>query len=147
MLFCYASLALCAVTSSNDASCHVAVLSEEAEINANSTLLVQIGIILSSLGVLSLSAFNFLQIVELLNIIYCLAELMEFVAFIYLRYKAPDLVRCALLFTVIMASKGCLLNTGHACRKVTLDLENVYLVAKAVAITAVLLQRMWRWTD
>lgn len=54
---------------------------------------VQIGIILSSLGVLSLSAFNFLQIVELLNIIYCLAELMEFAAFIYLRYSAPDLVR------------------------------------------------------
>ena len=55
--------------------------------------MLQIGIILSSLGVLSLSAFNFLQIVELLNIIYCLAELMEFAAFIYLRYKAPDLVR------------------------------------------------------
>lgn len=55
--------------------------------------MLQIGIILSSLGVLSLSAFNFLQIVELLNIIYCLAELMEFAAFIYLRYKSPDLVR------------------------------------------------------
>ena len=61
---------------------------------------LQIGIILSSLGVLSLSAFNFLQIVELLNIIYCLAELMEFVAFIYLRYKSPDLIRwltCSIL--------------------------------------------------
>lgn len=52
-----------------------------------------IGIILSSLGVLSLSTFNFLQIVELLNIVYCLAELMEFAAFIYLRYKVPGLYR------------------------------------------------------
>lgn len=34
-----------------------------------------------------------MQIVELLNIIYCLAELTEFAAFIALRYRAPDLVR------------------------------------------------------
>jgi len=34
-----------------------------------------------------------LQIVELLNIVYCLAELMEFAAFIYLRYKVPGLYR------------------------------------------------------
>lgn len=34
-----------------------------------------------------------MQIVELLNIVYCLAELLEFAAFIALRYKAPDLVR------------------------------------------------------
>ena len=56
-------------------------------------ILVQIGIILSSLGVLTLSAFDFLEIVELLNIVYCLAELMEFAAFIYLRYTAPSLFR------------------------------------------------------
>ena len=54
---------------------------------------MQIGIILSSLGVLTLSAFDFLEIVELLNIVYRLAELMEFAAFIYLRYKAPSLYR------------------------------------------------------
>ena len=33
------------------------------------------------------------QIVELLNIVYCLAELLEFAAFVALRYRAPDLVR------------------------------------------------------
>lgn len=33
------------------------------------------------------------QIVELLNIVYCLSELVEFAAFITLRYRAPDLVR------------------------------------------------------
>ena len=36
------------------------------------------------------------QIVELLNIIYCLAELLEFAAFIRLRMTAPDMKRCAL---------------------------------------------------
>ena len=35
------------------------------------------------------------QIVELLNIIYCLAELLEFAAFIRLRMTAPDMKRCA----------------------------------------------------
>lgn len=52
-----------------------------------------LGILLSSLGVLTLSSFNFTQIVELLNAIYCLAELLEFAAVVYLRYKAPDLPR------------------------------------------------------
>lgn len=33
------------------------------------------------------------QIVELLNIVYCLAELLEFVAFVHLRIKAPHLRR------------------------------------------------------
>ena len=55
--------------------------------------MLQIGIVLSSLGVLTLSTFDFLQIVELLNIVYCLAELMEFAAFIYLRFKVPGLFR------------------------------------------------------
>jgi hypothetical protein len=32
-------------------------------------------------------SFNFLQIVELLNTVYCMAELLEFVAFIHLRFK------------------------------------------------------------
>ena len=49
------------------------------------------------------------QIVELLNIVYCLAELTEFAAFIHLRRKAPHLRRpfriglntwgCALMLT------------------------------------------------
>lgn len=52
-----------------------------------------LGIILSSLGVLSLASFNFKEIVELLNAIYCLAELLEFAAFVWLRIKAPNLNR------------------------------------------------------
>ena len=89
-----------------------------------------LAIILSSLGILMLVTFDFLQvchapsagrrlhasntvswcmllieppdssspraqIVELLNIIYCLAELLEFAAFIRLRITAPDMKRCA----------------------------------------------------
>lgn len=36
------------------------------------------------------------QIVELLNIIYCLAQLVEFFAFLHLRVKLPHLPRCCL---------------------------------------------------
>ena len=32
-------------------------------------------------------SFNFLQIVQLLNAVYCIAELLEFAAFIHLRFK------------------------------------------------------------
>ena len=32
-------------------------------------------------------SFNFLEIVELLNCVYCLGQLLEFVAFIWLRIK------------------------------------------------------------
>ncbi|KAK9801360.1 hypothetical protein WJX73_010869 [Symbiochloris irregularis] len=47
----------------------------------------------SSIGILMLVTFNFSQIVELLNVIYCIAELMEFAAFIWLRIAAPELHR------------------------------------------------------
>lgn len=51
------------------------------------------GILLSSLGVMGLASFSFVDIVELLNAIYCLAELLEFAAYIWLRIKAPNLPR------------------------------------------------------
>ncbi len=47
-----------------------------------------------------------MQIVELLNIVYCLAELLEFAAFIYLRAKAPHLRRP---FKVPLPTWGCVL--------------------------------------
>lgn len=52
-----------------------------------------VGILLSSLGVMCLASFSFVDIVELLNSIYCLAELLEFAAFVWLRIKAPALPR------------------------------------------------------
>jgi amino acid transporter len=51
------------------------------------------GILLSSLGVMGLASFSFVDIVELLNAIYCLAELLEFAAYIWLRIRAPNLPR------------------------------------------------------
>ncbi|KXZ49449.1 hypothetical protein GPECTOR_21g675 [Gonium pectorale] len=51
------------------------------------------GIVLSSLGVLCLASMSFVEIVTLLNAIYCLAELLEFAAFVWLRVKRPDLQR------------------------------------------------------
>ena len=43
---------------------------------------------------------------ELLNIVYCLAELTEFAAFIALRYNAPDLRRP---YRVPLPTWGCIL--------------------------------------
>ncbi len=51
------------------------------------------GILLSSVGVLALTSFSFVDIVELLNAVYCLAELLEFAAFVALRITAPALPR------------------------------------------------------
>ncbi len=51
------------------------------------------GILLSSTGVLCLAYMSFSEIVTLLNAIYCLAELLEFAAFVWLRIKQPDLPR------------------------------------------------------
>lgn len=53
-----------------------------------------------------LSFFLCAQIVELLNIVYCLAELTEFAAFIHLRLKAPNLRRP---FRVGLPTWGCIL--------------------------------------
>jgi amino acid transporter len=51
------------------------------------------GILLSSVGVVGLASFSFVEIVALLNAIYCMAELLEFAAFVWLRVKAPALPR------------------------------------------------------
>jgi amino acid transporter len=52
-----------------------------------------LGLLLSSLGILIMISFEFMQIVEMLNVVYCLAELLEFAAFIRLRIKHPHLQR------------------------------------------------------
>eukprot|EP00890_Picochlorum_soloecismus_P000529 jgi/Picsp_1/1477/NSC_04955-R1_neutral amino acid transport protein len=64
-----------------------------------------LAIIFSSLGIMTMASFNFLQIVELLNIVYCMAELLEFVAFIWLRVKYPDLHRP---FKIPLSTGGCI---------------------------------------
>lgn len=37
-----------------------------------------------------MSSFNFLEIVELLNCVYCMGQLLEFVAFIWLRMRCAS---------------------------------------------------------
>jgi amino acid transporter len=44
-------------------------------------------IVCSSIGIIGMLSLNFMQIVELLNAVYCLAEILEFSAFLWLRYR------------------------------------------------------------
>ena len=50
-------------------------------------------ILLSAIGVIGLGWMSFQQVVELLNLLYCFAQLLEFAAFLELRRKFPDLIR------------------------------------------------------
>eukprot|EP00192_Tetraselmis_astigmatica_P024508 CAMPEP_0117685310 /NCGR_PEP_ID=MMETSP0804-20121206/21661_1 /TAXON_ID=1074897 /ORGANISM="Tetraselmis astigmatica, Strain CCMP880" /LENGTH=345 /DNA_ID=CAMNT_0005496553 /DNA_START=400 /DNA_END=1437 /DNA_ORIENTATION=+ len=52
-----------------------------------------LALLLSCIGIFVMVTFDFLQIVEMLNVVYCLAELLEFAAFLRLRQKHPDLQR------------------------------------------------------
>ncbi|CAK0783918.1 hypothetical protein CVIRNUC_007118 [Coccomyxa viridis] len=70
-----------------------------------------LAIVLSSVGICALSMFDFRQIVELLNIVYCLAELTEFAAFIHLRRVAPHLRRP---FKIALPTWGCALMLAPA---------------------------------
>ena len=63
-----------------------------------------LAIMLSSLGVCFIAIFNFVEIVELLNAVYCLAEILEFFAFLQLRRKFPSLHRP---FAIPLGFSGC----------------------------------------
>nr|XP_024375958.1 probable polyamine transporter At3g19553 [Physcomitrium patens]XP_024375959.1 probable polyamine transporter At3g19553 [Physcomitrium patens]XP_024375960.1 probable polyamine transporter At3g19553 [Physcomitrium patens]XP_024375961.1 probable polyamine transporter At3g19553 [Physcomitrium patens]PNR53956.1 hypothetical protein PHYPA_007631 [Physcomitrium patens] len=52
-----------------------------------------LGILFSASGVLLLSCMSFQEIVEFLNFLYCIGMLIEFAAFVYLRWSQPNLVR------------------------------------------------------
>lgn len=52
-----------------------------------------LAILLSASGIVTLVTFSFIEVVELLNFMYCLAELLEFGAFLTLRVKNPDAPR------------------------------------------------------
>jgi amino acid transporter len=70
-----------------------------------------LAIALSSTGILLLVPLSFLQIVDLLNAVYCLAQLLEFAAFIALRVRAPHLKRP---FKVPLSTFGCVLMLAPA---------------------------------
>ncbi|KAG0575898.1 hypothetical protein KC19_5G038600 [Ceratodon purpureus] len=52
-----------------------------------------LGIIFSACGVLFLAWMSFEEIVEFLNFLYCIGMILEFAAFIWLRWSQPDLAR------------------------------------------------------
>lgn len=49
-----------------------------------------VGVLLSAAGVIALSRLDFTAIIELVNILYVFAELIEFAAFVKLRADFPD---------------------------------------------------------
>lgn len=50
-------------------------------------------VLLSAGGVLVLGALSFSDVINILNLLYCFGQLIEFAAFIYLRIYRPDLHR------------------------------------------------------
>ena len=83
-----------------------------------------LGIVMSATGI-SLGAFlDFSDIVELLNLLYCVAALLEFAAFLYLRRYAPDWHRpyrvplpfwalCVMLTPTVCLTVGMVLFADH----------------------------------
>ncbi|KAK3245460.1 hypothetical protein CYMTET_44972 [Cymbomonas tetramitiformis] len=63
-------------------------------------------IVLSSLGVATQISKSFSSVVELVNVLYCMAALLEIAAFIKLRIARPDIPRP---FTVPLGTCGCAL--------------------------------------
>jgi amino acid transporter len=70
-----------------------------------------LAIIFSSIGIVVMASFDFLLIVEMLNLIYCMAEILVFASFIKLRISCPDLKRP---FRIPLSTGGCILMVAPA---------------------------------
>jgi amino acid transporter len=64
----------------------------------------KLGLLLSSIGIFFMMFSTFTEVVELLNFLYCIAQLLELAAFMYLRIYAKDLPR---KFVVPLNTWGC----------------------------------------
>ena len=51
------------------------------------------GVLLSAIGILCLSSMSFIDIVDMLNLVFCMGQVIEFCAFIYLRAYRMDIYR------------------------------------------------------
>ncbi|EFN50801.1 hypothetical protein CHLNCDRAFT_37683 [Chlorella variabilis] len=69
-------------------------------------------IMASSVGVMGMASFDFLEIVELLNCVYCMGQLLEFVAFVWLRIRYPTLHRPC---RIPLPTWGCIAMLVPAC--------------------------------
>jgi amino acid transporter len=63
-----------------------------------------LGILLSAGGILGLVLLSFMEIIELLNFLYCLSQFIEFAAFIKLRMSQPHLHRP---YRIPLGTVGC----------------------------------------
>ena len=70
-----------------------------------------LAIVFSSIGIVIIGSLDFLLIVEMLNLLYCLAEMLVFASFIKLRYDFPDLKRP---FRVPLGTVGCVVMVAPA---------------------------------
>lgn len=72
-----------------------------------------VGILMSASGVLCLSWMSFSEVIDMLNALYCIAQLIEFAAFIRLRQQHPNLIRP---YKVPLGTFGiCMMLLGPAC--------------------------------
>ena len=51
------------------------------------------GVIMSASGVILIVCMTFSDVMDIMNMLYCLGQLIEFAAFIYLRYRYPHMDR------------------------------------------------------
>lgn len=51
------------------------------------------GVLMSATGVVLIVCMTFSDVMDVMNMMYCLGQLIEFVAFIHLRYRFPELNR------------------------------------------------------
>lgn len=76
-----------------------------------------VGILLSSIGIFTMLSFSFLEIIEMLNVVYSMGELLEFAAYVWLRVSRPDLKRpfkCASPAPRALVGEQTSLPTHHA---------------------------------
>lgn len=52
-----------------------------------------LGILLSASGIVALCWMSFSEVVDMLNLLFCYGQAIEFFAFLYLRYAKPDMPR------------------------------------------------------
>ena len=74
-------------------------------------------ILLSACGIILLSMVDFHSIIEMLNFLYCVAQLLEFASFLKLRWSKPDLHRP---FQIPFGFFGCVLLLLPACTLIVL---------------------------
>lgn len=62
------------------------------------------GVLLSATGVILMGCMSFTSVIDMLNLLYCVGQIIEFFAFIHLRRTKPDLHRP---YSVPLGTMGC----------------------------------------